>query len=180
MKNKIALLGILLMLIGLSACEQTPKGQGKESSKVDSTQPNNLQMATEFGDGYGPHSDTSHIIGKVYRFSPTVSTLTGTLNVEMFYGPPNFGDNPESDAKEYCFILKLNKAISVINEQENEGFDVSTMGVKKIQLAFSNVALAKSLKGKKIKVTGILFGKETGHHHTDILMSVDEVSELVN
>ena len=42
-------------------------------------------------------------------YQPTIVTLKGTLSVKTFYGPPNYGENPDTDAKEDLPILIFKK-----------------------------------------------------------------------
>src|SRR5690606_37868318 len=44
---------------------------------------------------------------------PAVVELKGELSVETFFGPPNFGEDPETDTKERHWILTLDKPINV-------------------------------------------------------------------
>jgi hypothetical protein len=38
-------------------------------------------------------------------YQPKVVELKGTLSVKTYYGPPNYGENPDTDAKEALPIL---------------------------------------------------------------------------
>src|SRR6478736_2094703 len=70
-----------------------------------------------------------------YKFEPAVSTLTGTLKAEVFYGPPGYGETPKTDKKETAYILHLTKPITVIADPADEvGLNRTTKNVTKIQL----------------------------------------------
>jgi len=113
-----------------------------------------------------------------YYFEPNISAIIGTLKVEMFYGPPNFGDSPKTDSKEYSYIIHLDTAINVIQTSDSTDFNVTTIGVTKVQLVLlDNLSLYPYLN-KRIKVSGQFFGMQTGHHHTDVLMTVSKVEKL--
>jgi hypothetical protein len=116
--------------------------------------------------------------GNNYYFEPDISEVIGTLKVEMFYGPPNFGDSPETDSKEYSYILYPDHTINVIQKSDKEqDFNFTTNDIVKFQLVpISDISL-HSLVNKKIKVTGTFFGQHTGHHHTDVLLSVTKVEK---
>lgn len=114
-----------------------------------------------------------------YYFEPNVSIIEGTLITRLHYGPPNFGEDPENDDEEYPFILLLDDPISVI-AKETDTINSNISDVSEIQLVLRGnpyVDMAKEYKNKHIKVQGTLFSAFTGHHHTKVLMVVDEVLE---
>ncbi len=113
-----------------------------------------------------------------YYFEPNVSTISGTLKVELYYGLPNFGESPESDAKEYSYILYPDKTINVIQTSDSSDFDVTTNGITKFQLAPMGKLSLHPFVDKRITVTGQFYGKHTGHHHTDVLMTVSKAEKL--
>jgi hypothetical protein len=113
-----------------------------------------------------------------YYFEPNVSTISGTLKVELYYGPPNFGELPETDAKEYSYILYPDKTINVIQTSDSTDFDVTTKGITKFQLAPMGQLSLHPYIDKRIIVTGQFYGKHTGHHHTDVLMTVSKAKKL--
>ena len=108
------------------------------------------------------------------------SVLTGTITKEMFYGPPGFGENPKTDKQEPSFLLVLEKPIKVIasNEQLNEGTEETRENVDKMQLIWPDGIDMQKYLGKKVKLTGSLFGAHTGHHHTAVLMDMQTIEEL--
>jgi len=112
-----------------------------------------------------------------YYFEPSVSTLTGTLRVELYYGPPNFGETPETDAKEYSYILYPEKVINVIQTSESSYFNVTTKDITKFQLAPMEQVSLKPFVDKRITVTGQFYGSHTGYHHTDVLMAVSKAEK---
>lgn len=115
-----------------------------------------------------------------YSFEPNVSIIEGTLITRLHYGPPNFGEDPDNDEEEYPFILLLDDPINVI-AKETDTFNSSISNISEIQLVLKgnpDVDMAKQYKNRHIKVQGTLFSAFTGHHHTKVLMVVDEVSFL--
>ena len=36
-----------------------------------------------------------------YYYEPSISVVEGRLITKMYYGAPNYGENPETDHKEY-------------------------------------------------------------------------------
>lgn len=114
-----------------------------------------------------------------YYFEPNVSIIEGTLITRLHYGPPNFGEDPANDEEEYPFILLLDDPINVI-AIETDIINSSISNVSEIQLVLkgsSYIDIANQYKDKHIKVQGTLFSAFTGHHHTKVLMVVDDVLE---
>jgi hypothetical protein len=102
-------------------------------------------------------------------------TLSGKVTKRTFYGPPNYGENPDTDSRETQGILLLSKPICV-DENPDEYYVA-----KKNQLEVTLVPLAKTnLKnylGKQVKVHGKLFHAETGHHHTPVLIEIIRIEK---
>lgn len=103
--------------------------------------------------------------------------MTGTLTLETFLGPPNYGEDTITDKKEQEYVLNLEKPINIIapTEDISGGFNEAKTGIKKLQL-IPNEKLGQYVN-KKIKVSGKLFGTQTGHHHTEVLLSVIKMEQ---
>jgi hypothetical protein len=117
---------------------------------------------------------------KDYQYEPTVSVITGTIKTESFYGPPGFGEHPKTDSREEVYLLVLEKPINVISTAKENDDDANTTknNVLKIQLISpDNINLA-NYKNKTVRLTGTFFGPETGHHHTDVLMDIQQADGL--
>ena len=86
------------------------------------------------------------------------------------------GDEPER-----CYYLKLLKPIDVFPVLAEKSLinDAVEKDVNVIQLSLRNDSLSGHFKkigfGKKVKLKGSLFHRHTGHHHTNVLMSVDDI-----
>lgn len=108
-------------------------------------------------------------------YQPTVVELKGKLSVRLYYGPPNYGENPDTDAKEALPILILSKPVSVRgNPDPKAGFDrQSVEDIREIQLVLTMPH--KEFIGKTVLVKGTLFHAFTAHHHTDVLMDVRSI-----
>lgn len=112
-----------------------------------------------------------------YFFEPNISTLEGTLVTKTFYGPPGYGENPDTDTKETAYILELNKDISVL-AQAKDAINTSQSGIKEIQIVPADEKKHEELQAyvdKTIRVQGTLFSAHTGHHHSDILLTLDKI-----
>lgn len=105
--------------------------------------------------------------------------LGGRLVIQEKYGPPNYGENPETDEKVEVPILVLSRPINVRGDPKGSLNSESFQGVKEVQLVFlsdKNITYSH-LDGKGVVASGRLFQKTTGHHYTDILMIVDSIHE---
>lgn len=111
-------------------------------------------------------------------YEPAVVELKGTLTVKRYYGPPNYGENPKTDAKETVPILILSKPINVQGDPDPQTIinRDSVKGARKIQLIL--YGQYKKFLGKTVLVKGTLFQAHTGHHRTDVLMDVRSIKKL--
>lgn len=85
-----------------------------------------------------------------------VAVVSGVLHKEEHWGPPNFGEKPETDSKFHAFVLELDHPLSVTEDKEfGSG---KTSEVKKLQLHIpaNQIAFAASNEGRRIKATGTL------------------------
>jgi hypothetical protein len=105
---------------------------------------------------------------------PAVVELEGNLRIKTLFGPPNFGENPETDSKERSWIMSLSRPISVRGKADSDlGLDSVVEDVRELQLVLRKPR--KDLIGKKVIVKGTLFHAHTGHHHTEVLMDVQSI-----
>lgn len=110
-------------------------------------------------------------------YEPAVVELQGKLAVEWKHGPPNYGEQPKTDAKVRVPLLKLAETINVRGNPENALNAESVEGVRQIQLLFQSESAYKQLIGKQVVVKGTLFRAHSGHHYTDVVMNVRFVEE---
>jgi hypothetical protein len=106
-------------------------------------------------------------------------TLTGTLETQVYPGPPGYEDIKKGDAKEEGLYLRLDYPI-IIHFKDWENKDaLKTKSISLMQLAvqtheehFYNIAKMKMRPHVMIK--GEIFASFTAHHHTDFLMDVEK------
>lgn len=109
-----------------------------------------------------------------YKFEPAVVTLTGKLVKKEFYGPPGYGEDPKTDRIEHASILLLDKPIKVVAEKDDQ-FNETRDNIKEVQLInIKRIALSKFFQNK-VTVTGKLSSAITGHHHTAVLIEIDDI-----
>lgn len=115
-----------------------------------------------------------------YYYESTVSIISGTIKIETFFGPPGYGENPQTDSREDSYILNLDNSINVISkskEIEEGDFNSTKYNVSKIQLTSTSGVKLTNYKNKFVRLAGTFFGSHTGHHHTDVLMDVKKIEE---
>lgn len=113
-----------------------------------------------------------------YFYEPSVSIILGTIKIESFFGPPGYGENPQTDSREDSYILNLDSPINVIsNEKEIEegDFNYTKYNITKIQLTSTSNVNLTNFKNRIVRLTGTFFGASTGHHHTEVLMDVSKI-----
>lgn len=109
-----------------------------------------------------------------YKFEPAVVTLAGKLVEKEFFGPPGYGENPKTDSKEHAAILLLANPIKVVAEKDDQ-FNETRDNIKEVQLInVKRIPLSKFFQNK-VKITGKLSSAITGHHHTAVLIEIDEI-----
>lgn len=116
-----------------------------------------------------------------YGFEPSVSVISGKIRIESFFGPPGYGESPETDSREDSYILVLDNPINVVakgQDTEDNEFNTTTLNISKIQLTSTHDVKLTNYKNKAVKLTGTFFGAHTGHHHTDVLLDVEKAEEL--
>ena len=121
------------------------------------------------------HHENDESKAFVYQYEPVVSTLTGTLTTQVYWGPPNYGEDTTMDERETEYILVLDKAISISKPDSDlsDGYNAAIANVKQLQIVHSQKLDA--YVHKKVKAVGSLFGAQTGHHHTDVLLDLKSI-----
>lgn len=158
------LLITILLVFSLVACNQEAINEEITTDIVDST---------EFTE-----DELGEVINVVeYYFEPSVSTIEGTLITRMYYGPPGYGENPDTDIQEYPFILQLDDPIDVLVQEgdlhNSDKFEVTEIQV--VPINTENIEIVEQYINKRIKIQGTLFEALTGHHHTNVLIEVEKV-----
>lgn len=116
-----------------------------------------------------------------FFYEPSVSEIQGKLTLNSFYGPPNYGETPDTDMLEKVWILNLDTSINVHQEKselEEGEFNATQYNIDRIQLVTikNGIDLTK-FENKIIRIKGTFWEAHTGHHFTPVLMDVLSVSE---
>jgi Domain of unknown function (DUF4431) len=113
---------------------------------------------------------------------PKEVTLSGKLIERTFWGPPDWGDHPDTDTLEDAWILVLDTPICVLADPANSNNNQSEYNVVVVQLAVldpgpNNIALKRvaHMVGRHVTVTGVLNHAVTGHNRTPVQLAVASV-----
>jgi hypothetical protein len=112
-------------------------------------------------------------------YEPAVVTLSGTLVRKTFPGPPNYESVRKGDKPETNWFLDLPESVCVVEDKAEPDLNPKQGAVREIQLVLrpQQYGQHESLVGKRVIVTGTLFGEHTGHHHTPVLLTVRKLEE---
>ena len=105
-------------------------------------------------------------------------TLQGEITRKTFAGRPNFESIEDGDEPETYWILHVTQPVCVDGDQNIPNGDITENDVTDIQLILDEKQYAtyKELPGKSVSVTGKLLHAISGHHHTNLLMKVAEIT----
>jgi len=115
--------------------------------------------------------------------NPTVQsgekvTLVGDLQTGFAYGPPNFGENPETDKKETYIVLTH---FSLIDVKDTDGKMLADVTRAQLIVPIEQDALARKVKqlvgAGTAKITGKVFPATTGHHHEPVVLIVESAEK---
>ena len=103
--------------------------------------------------------------------------LEGRLIAEERFGPPNFGETPDIDARVRIVVLRMNDAIDVVGNPADALNATTERDVVEVQLVFAEAPIYGDAEfyGKPVSVQGRLFHSFTGHHARKVLMRVLEI-----
>jgi len=96
--------------------------------------------------------------------------LKGKIVTKEFYGPPNYGENPDTDVIESFYFLILDKPILI---ETNSTIN----SISEIQMVLFTEYQKTISKQAEYIVKGTLFLGHTGHHHSEVLITVNELRE---
>jgi len=108
------------------------------------------------------------------RYEPAPVSLTGTIAMKEAYGPPGYGEDPAHDAKEQYPVLILASPICVAGYPDDDMNSKNEVDQTAVQMVFIGSRLAPQLIGQKVTVSGNLFHRSSGHHHTNVLIKISE------
>jgi hypothetical protein len=119
---------------------------------------------------------------KKYGSDPFV-TLSGTLKLKIFPGPPEYFSIENGDRADVCWVLDLDKesfilALSTpVQELELDFKDIIKRPNASEIFLFPDYNVDESFRnknGQHISISGYLFHAHTAHHRTPMLLTVPE------
>lgn len=105
-------------------------------------------------------------------YEPALVVLHGKIESSESYGSPGYGENPEKDATESYYFIKLVEPICTQGSSDDPENQQSEDDIDEIQIIWNN---AGKFKGENVNISGTLFHQITGHHHTKVLINVREL-----
>ena len=115
------------------------------------------------------HPQASTATKRLYA-EDSIANLTGRLEIQAFPGPPNYESIAQGDEHERGLFIRLDRPITVSSSE----------GEIKINILHLAGALAErdfesGKKGSKTRVSGRVFLRFNGHHHTRVLLEVTSI-----
>ena len=111
------------------------------------------------------------------KYEPELVTLHGTIERQSFPGPPNYESVKDGDALEIYWFLRLDQPLCVVGT--DDPYNPAQAEVERVQLVFKGPDAYKryrALMGRKAIATGTLYGAQTAHHKTPLLISVVDLA----
>jgi uncharacterized protein DUF4431 len=97
--------------------------------------------------------------------------------LEEHFGPPGFGEDPKTDSKEMIAKLVLDAPITVEGDSSDSLNRTTYTNVRRIHMARGRIDLTFSTYvGRRVTASGTLYEGHTGHHHTDVLITVQSIA----
>jgi hypothetical protein len=115
-----------------------------------------------------------------FRYSPATVEVAGTLETQTFPGPPGYKSIQNGDKLERGWFLRLDHPINVLANSPPTDLGWKTENnVEILHMVIKNDQLWQSLKnGKQVTVNGKLFQRQNGHHHSRVLIEVNQMTEV--
>lgn len=109
--------------------------------------------------------------GRCIPYWPRQVELRGTLMPTVRYGPPNYGENPNTDAKLIVPVLRLWEPISTCKDSIAD----SLRGVREVQVKFSPANQAAAFYRQSVRVKGTIGPAALGSDFTPIVLTADSI-----
>ncbi|MFZ2269487.1 MAG: DUF4431 domain-containing protein [Azonexus sp.] len=97
-------------------------------------------------------------------------TLSGKVVLRTFFGPPNYGENPETDARETQALLQLDQPLCTLASEERD--EPAERNQRLVTLVPMGGLSLKQYAGKHVSVQGSLYHADNGHHRTPVLIAI--------
>jgi len=104
--------------------------------------------------------------------------VVGTVARVTFAGPPNYESIADGDKPETYWILTTSQSIVICAVgAEKSGGTATNAGQQRLQLVLDDkqYKLYGSLLNQRVSLTGKVWSAQTGHHHTGVLVTVEDM-----
>ncbi len=108
-------------------------------------------------------------------YADRATTLAGLLVREDVYGPPGYGEDPQSDSIETIALLKFDEQICIARGDATSDAAEKTVDALQLVLDRADWKLVTASKNRHFEVRGDLFHGINGHHRTAVLMTVESM-----
>ena len=108
-------------------------------------------------------------------YEPAIIELTGVLTVSERFGPPNYGENVQTDARLEVPVLVLSEAVNVRGDSSSEVNTEFVRGITEVQLVFLRAHRYDELVNRRVIARGTLSHAMSGHHFTEVVMTVEDL-----
>lgn len=112
---------------------------------------------------------------KTVHYEPEVVTLEGIISIEMKYGPPNYGEDPNNDLRLFVAYLRLHYPINVISDGNSDVNIQSFLSVSELQIIRSTDLDLSEFIDKPVVIEGTISQGISGHHYSDLLVKVESI-----
>lgn len=115
-------------------------------------------------------------LAECLQWSSENVALVGKLEAQTFPGAPNYESVEAGDEPEIHWLLCLEQPICV-DGVDDLGFDHPEISVSEVQLLLKpkDYERYRSLLNGEVEVKGKLLSRESGHHHTNVLLEISEL-----
>lgn len=111
-------------------------------------------------------------------YEPSAVELSGTLHIITKFGPPNYGENPDSDEKLQVPIITLSDSVDVCGDLSSSINRDAFHGLREIQVLFPEGMAYAGFRDRSVVVTGTLSEAVMSHHFTPVVMVVREIRSI--
>lgn len=111
------------------------------------------------------------------HYEPSPVTLTGEVRSRTVPGPPNYSNIARGDIPEKIYLLELSEPVCVSGDPTSNLNNKSQADLTEIQLSIP-AEKVRGLVGRRVQVSGTLFGAHTGHHRTPVVLRVSKLKAL--
>jgi hypothetical protein len=108
------------------------------------------------------------------RYEPEDVSLAGTLQLQVFPGPPHYKSFDTGDQPESIWMLTLAKPMC-IDATPGDTANTAAPRVERVQIV-PRSSFSVSLNGKVAHVQGTLYRARAGHPHAEILLRATSVT----